>query len=72
MGDPVTLSLASGEEAVLAETGRLVDLVDGLLDNGVVIRGEVWISVADIDLVFLGLDLVLSDPKNVRRSEQGS
>lgn len=67
MTDRVKMSLASGDEALTAEGGRLVDLVDGLLDNGVVIRGELWISVADIDLVFLGLDVVLSDPKNLRR-----
>jgi len=69
MPDNVHVDLYSGEEALVARNARLVDIVDGLLDSGVVIRGEVWISVADIDLVFLGLDLVLSDPETIRRGQ---
>ncbi len=38
----------------------LVDVLDRLLDRGVVISGDVRISIADVDLCFLGLKLVLS------------
>lgn len=69
MPENLHVDLYSGEEALTARNARLVDIVDGLLDSGVVIRGEAWISVADIDLVFLGLDLVLSDPETIRRKE---
>lgn len=69
MSDEPTIILASGEEALMAESGRLVDLVDGLLDHGVAIRGEAWISVADVDLVFLGLDVILSDPEKIKPKE---
>jgi len=65
---PAEVTFASGEEALLATDGRLVDLVDGLLHHGVVIRGELWLSVADVDLVFLGLDLVLATPDKMRAS----
>lgn len=39
---------------------RLVELVDRVLDRGVVLRGDVTISVAGIDLVYLELRLLLS------------
>ncbi len=46
---------------------RLVELVNRVLDKGVVVRGEVTISVAGVDLVFLGLDLLLSSTETMRR-----
>lgn len=39
---------------------RLVELVDRVLDRGVVLRGDVTISVAGIDLVYLELRLLLA------------
>jgi hypothetical protein len=38
----------------------LVDLVDRLLVGGVVITGDVTISLADVDLVYLSLNLVIA------------
>lgn len=38
----------------------LVDVLDRLLDRGVVIHGDARITVADVDLVFVGLKVVLS------------
>jgi hypothetical protein len=51
--------LASAEAALDSREGRLVDLVDALLDKGVCLRGELWLSVAEVDLVFLGVDVIL-------------
>jgi hypothetical protein len=51
--------LASAEAVFDSRQGRLVDLVDTLLDAGVCLRGELWLSVADVDLVFVGLDVIL-------------
>lgn len=62
------MHLASPTEALGSSDTRLVDIVDGLLHHGVVIRGEIWLTVADVDLVFLGLDLVLAAPHTMRRS----
>src|SRR5204862_1352681 len=39
-----------------------------LLDRGVVATGEATISVAGVDLVYLGLNLVLSSVETLRRS----
>ncbi|WP_299881909.1 gas vesicle protein [uncultured Sulfitobacter sp.] len=62
----VEMQMASPSEALATTDGRLVDLVDGLLDHGVVLRGGLWLTVADVELVFLGLDLVLSSPQKMR------
>ncbi len=42
------------------EDVTLVEILDRVLDKGVVISGDVILSVADIDLVYLGLKIVLS------------
>jgi len=44
----VTTTIAEREVA-------LVDLVDRLLGGGVVIAGDITLSVADVDLVYVGL-----------------
>ena len=45
----------------------LVDLVDRALNAGVVISGDITISLADIDLVYLNLRLLLGSVATVRR-----
>lgn len=44
----------------------LVDLVNRLLDKGVVITGDITISVAGVDLVYLGLNAVLTSVQTAR------
>ena len=38
----------------------LLDLVDHLLNTGIIIRGNLVLSLAGVDLVYLGLDLVVT------------
>jgi gas vesicle structural protein len=38
----------------------LLDLLDRIIDNGVILAGDVTISVADVDLIYLGLRVVLA------------
>jgi hypothetical protein len=45
---------------------QLVELVNRVLDRGAVISGEVTISVAGIDLLYLGLQLVLASTETAR------
>jgi hypothetical protein len=47
----------------------LLDIADRLLETGVSLTGEATISVADVDLVYLGLDLVLASVERVRGRE---
>jgi gas vesicle structural protein len=49
----------------LDERLRLVELVDRVLDRGVVLKGDVVISVAGIDLVYLELRLLLSSVESL-------
>lgn len=44
----------------LAEQLTLVELVDRVLNKGVVIAGDVTLSVAGIDLVYVGLRVLLA------------
>lgn len=66
----VELHMATAEDALLSNDTRLVDVVDGLLRHGVVLRGELWLTVADVELVFLGVDLLLTTPEKMKK--QGS
>ena len=40
--------------------GSLVDLVDSLLDKGVVLDGEIVLGLADIDLIYVRLSAVVA------------
>lgn len=42
------------------EEMTLLELTDRLLHRGVVLTGEATISVAGVDLIYLGLNIVLS------------
>ena len=45
---------------------RLAELVNRVLDRGAVITGEITISVAGIDLLYLGLQLVLASTETAK------
>ena len=45
----------------------LLDLLDRILDKGVLLNGDITISVADVDLVYLGLKLLLSSVETKER-----
>jgi hypothetical protein len=44
----------------------LLELADRLLNRGVVLTGEATISVAGVDLIYLGLNVVLTAVENLR------
>jgi hypothetical protein len=54
----------SSEELSLLET------LDHLLDRGVVIAGEAVISIGDVDLLYLGLNVVLANVDSLMRARQ--
>jgi gas vesicle structural protein len=45
----------------------LAELVNRVVDKGAVISGEVVISVAGVDLLYLGLKLLLSSVETIRQ-----
>ena len=54
--------LPEGEEV------SLVDLVDHVLNKGIVLAGQATIAIADIDLIYLGLNIVLASVEAARRT----
>jgi hypothetical protein len=48
----------------------LLELTDRLLNRGVVITGEAVISVAGVDLIYLGLNVVLAAVETLRASHK--
>jgi gas vesicle structural protein len=59
--------LTSSELAPAEPSITLVELLDRLLDKGVVVSGEVTIAVADIDLIELGLRVLLSSVESIEK-----
>ena len=45
----------------------LVDLVDRLLDGGVVIHGDITLAVADVDLLYVGLRALVASVESMER-----
>jgi hypothetical protein len=54
------LSMGRSERVSLCET------LDRVLNKGAVVAGEVTISVADIDLIYLGLQIMISSVEAAR------
>ena len=46
----------------------VLETLDHLLDRGVVIAGEAVISIGDVDLLYLGLNVVLANIDAVTRT----
>ena len=46
----------------------LLDLVDHVLNTGVIIRGNLVLSLAGVDLVYLGLDLIVTSVETALRN----
>jgi hypothetical protein len=46
----------------------LLETLDHLLDRGVVISGEAVISIGDVDLLYLGLNIVLANVDAIVRT----
>lgn len=45
----------------------LVEVLDRVLDKGAVVAGDIVISVADVDLVYIGLKVMLSSVETMER-----
>ncbi len=48
----------------------LLDLLDRVLNKGVVLWGDITLSVADVDLVYLGLKLWLGSVEKAQQMRQ--
>jgi hypothetical protein len=50
---------------VEAREVALVDLIDRLLDGGVVIHGDITLAVADVDLLYVGLRALVASVNTI-------
>lgn len=70
-GGGIDLRLADDDLALWDELApeehTLVELINRVLDKGVVIVGDVTISVAGVDLVYLSLNALLTSVSTARR-----
>ena len=58
----------TSDQLISNQRFTLLELLDRLLDKGVVVKGEILLSVADIDLVYLNVGLLLSSVKTVEQA----
>lgn len=61
MNEKVTVPVAREKQIVL------LDLLDRILNKGVILWGDITISVADVDLVYVGLKVLLT---SVEKAEE--
>ncbi len=59
------------EPGVAERRITLLETLDRLLNKGVVIAGDVTLSVADVDLIFVGLRLLLTSVETARGLRPG-
>lgn len=57
--------VTSSDQIARQQHFTLLELLDRLLDKGVMAKGEIVLSVAEIDLVYLNLGVLLSSVKTV-------
>jgi hypothetical protein len=57
-------------DAALQQEVTLLELLDRVLDKGVVLTGDITLSVADVDLVYVGLRVLLSSVEAAQRQRE--
>lgn len=60
--------MSTVEGPLLREQVTLVDLVDRVLNKGVVLTGDLTLAVADVDLVYVGLRVLLASIPTLERA----
>jgi hypothetical protein len=60
MSSPFDQIIIDGESNLEEADVSLLETLDHVLSRGLVIAGEITISVADIDLIFIGLNVLVS------------
>lgn len=66
-----TIAYSTGKESSLAHRLSLCELLDRVLNKGAVLTGELVISVADIELLYVGLNLVISSVETLLDAMDG-
>jgi gas vesicle structural protein len=59
--------VSASEQRPLQQQVTLIDLVDRVLNKGVVLSGDITLSVAGVDLVYVGLRVLLASVGTLER-----
>jgi gas vesicle structural protein len=59
----------NGDRQLLQHEVTLLELVDRVLNKGVVLTGDITLSVADVDLVYVGLRVLLSSVATLEQQQ---
>ena len=59
--------MSMSEQQTLKHQVTLLELVDRVLNRGVVVSGDITLSVADVDLVYVGLNVILTSIETALR-----
>ena len=62
--------MTSGDQRAQKHQVTLLELVDRVLNRGVVISGDITLSVADVDLVYVGLRVLLSSVATLEEQQR--
>ncbi|MCK8817050.1 gas vesicle protein [Natroniella sulfidigena] len=58
-------------ELDLQQEVTLLDLLDRLLNKGIVLSGDLVLTVADIDLLYVGLRVLITSVENLEGLQRG-
>ena len=62
--------MTPADRSSLAQQVTLLELVDRVLNKGVVLSGDITLSVADVDLVYVGLRVLLSSVATLEEQDE--
>ena len=54
-------------QAMQSKDVTLLEVLDRVLDKGAVVSGDIVISVADVDLIYIGLKVLVSSVETMER-----
>ena len=59
--------MSQSQALVEAQEVTLLDLVNLAVDHGVILAGDITIAVADVDLIYVGLRVLLASVERVEK-----
>ena len=62
--------MSDADSETLRHQVTLLELVDRVLNKGVVLSGDITLSVADVDLVYVGLRVLLASVATLEEQRQ--
>jgi hypothetical protein len=62
--------VSSSSALPLEQQVTLIELVDRVLGKGVVVAGDITLAVADVDLVYVGLRVLLASVGTLERLQE--